>query len=204
VESAPVESAAVPTIEPFVADGADPVLQREAAPVADQSSSNLPLWLGVLAALAAAFAGFIAIGRRKSPARLAISVPVLERRVMTPSSALPSAPAAQSSAKVAQPSNPVALQSRSEPAPSLSHRGAAVALPRTLHASAEERDALLKRMVDAQPDQANPFTAKAARKRRARLILASLDRTFEREPVTGLSQESENWPELRRSYATAA
>lgn len=35
------------------------------------------------------------------------------------------------------------------------------------------RDSVLERMVSAEPDQANPFTSRKARRRRARLILAS-------------------------------
>ena len=35
------------------------------------------------------------------------------------------------------------------------------------------RDALLERMVSAPPDEANPFTSRRARMRRARIILQS-------------------------------
>ena len=38
---------------------------------------------------------------------------------------------------------------------------------------ASARDSVLERMVSAEPDQANPFTSRKARRRRARLILAS-------------------------------
>lgn len=83
--------------------------------------------------------------------------------------------------------------------------GAAVPLPRKMPTSFAERDVLLRRMVAAQPDRANPFVSPKARVRRARLIIQSLDRTFDREPAIDLSQYPNNWPELaRRDYATAA
>jgi hypothetical protein len=87
----------------------------------------------------------------------------------------------------------------------LAHSGAGVALPRTMPASFEERDALLKRMVAAKPDRANPFVGYKARMKRARLILQSLGRDFtDAEPWIDLSQYAANWPELSRSKTAAA
>ncbi|AKH41975.1 outer membrane biosynthesis protein TonB [Altererythrobacter atlanticus] len=87
----------------------------------------------------------------------------------------------------------------------LANAGAAIALPRTMPASFEERDALIKRMIAARPDRANPFTSPKARRRRARLILQSLDRSFEtRAPWIDLSQYSRNWPALARHGGSAA
>ena len=81
--------------------------------------------------------------------------------------------------------------------------GAAVALPRTLPEGYAEREALFRRLVDAQPDRANPFTDRKARMKRARLIMQSIGRDFgDSEPWIDLSQYPHNWPELqKRSYA---
>lgn len=87
---------------------------------------------------------------------------------------------------------------------SRSASGAAV-LPRQMPATFEERDALLRRMIDAKPDKANPFTDRRARLKRARLILQSLGRKFEtNKPWIDLSDYPENWPALSRRYARAA
>ncbi|WP_374405168.1 hypothetical protein [Pelagerythrobacter sp.] len=87
----------------------------------------------------------------------------------------------------------------------LPNKGAAVSLPAELPKSFEERDALLKRMIEAEPDRANPFRSGKARARRARLILQSLGRTFENvKPRFDLSQYTRNWPALagrRTSFA---
>ena len=78
-------------------------------------------------------------------------------------------------------------------------------LPAQLPESYEERDALLKRMMDAPPDRANPFTDRRARMRRARLILQSLGRKFENaKPWIDFSDYPENWPALARHPQPAA
>jgi hypothetical protein len=87
----------------------------------------------------------------------------------------------------------------------LPHTGASVALPATIPEDYAERDALVKRMIAAKPDRANPFTDRGARTRRARLILQSLGRDFgETEPWIDLSQYPNNWPELARKRSAAA
>ena len=87
----------------------------------------------------------------------------------------------------------------------LPNAGAAVSLPAELPDTFEERDALLKRMIAAEPDRANPFRSTKARAKRARLILQSLGRTFENaKPRFDLSQYTGNWPALagrRTSFA---
>ena len=87
----------------------------------------------------------------------------------------------------------------------LPNAGAAVSLPAEMPETFEERDALLKAMVAAEPDRANPFRSGKARARRARLILQSLGRTFENaKPRFDLSQYTRNWPALagrRTSFA---
>jgi hypothetical protein len=92
-----------------------------------------------------------------------------------------------------------------KPSGNLSHSGAAVALPREMPKSYEERDALIQRMADAAPDRANPFRSRRARLKRARLILASLGRDFKNaDPWIDLSQYPSNWPELARRQSAAA
>jgi len=88
----------------------------------------------------------------------------------------------------------------------LANAGASVALPRQQPATFEERDALLRRMVAAKPDRANPFRSPRARAHRARLIMQSLGRTFENGTSRiDLSQYPLNWPELaNRNYPAVA
>jgi hypothetical protein len=87
----------------------------------------------------------------------------------------------------------------------LPHAGASVALPARVPEDYAERDALMKRMISAKPDRANPFTDRGARTRRARLILQSLGRDFgETDPWIDLSQYPNNWPELARKRSAAA
>ncbi len=88
----------------------------------------------------------------------------------------------------------------------LPHTGASVALPAKAPEDPEQREALLRRMTEAKPDRANPFTARKARRHRAKLILASLGRRFaDGPPKMDLSQYPNNWPELaQRSRQVAA
>src|SRR5690606_4726323 len=87
----------------------------------------------------------------------------------------------------------------------LPHAGASVALPRRLPDSYEEREALFRRLVDAKPDRANPFTDRKARMKRARLIMQSIGRDFgDARPWIDLSQYPHNWPELARHRSAAA
>ncbi|WEK46676.1 MAG: hypothetical protein P0Y56_16980 [Candidatus Andeanibacterium colombiense] len=89
----------------------------------------------------------------------------------------------------------------------LASNGASVDLPASVPEDYAERDALLKRMVEAKPDKANPFTDRNTRMKRARLILQSLKQDFaDRDPWIDLSQYPNNWPHLaaRRRYPQAA
>jgi hypothetical protein len=171
------------------------------------STSYWALALGGMAALGLAVWGFVAIGRRKPLERRTAS----ERVGVAKPLAEPVAPLAE----------PVALGLQAQPAASasmfdlrrpsgsatenLAHSGASVALPRVMPQRFEDRDALLKRMIAAKPDRANPFTSYGARRKRARLILQSLGQDFEgREPWIDLGQYSANWPELARRRNAAA
>jgi hypothetical protein len=201
------------TVEPVVVAPEAPVAINEPArAVANDDTGLLALILGGLVFLALAIWGFVAIGRRKSVRRYAAE---------TTSTAVPVAP----TPVVAEPApvvarEPVALAPRAEntlsapsftprPAPATSgalpHAGAAVALPARVPEDFAERDALMKRMIAARPDRANPFTDRGARTRRARLILQSLGRDFgQTEPWIDLSQYPNNWPELAHKRSAAA
>lgn len=80
-----------------------------------------------------------------------------------------------------------------------------VVLPREMPKTFAERDRLLRQLVAAKPDRANPFKAPKARARRARLIMQSLGRKFDEvSPRFDLSQYSYLWPNLakpQRSFA---
>jgi hypothetical protein len=83
--------------------------------------------------------------------------------------------------------------------PAQSRTSGEVILPRQLPETYAERDALLRRMIDAKPDRANPFRAPRARARRARLILQSLGRKFDDvTPRFDLSQYGYIWPHLAK------
>ena len=82
--------------------------------------------------------------------------------------------------------------------PATSNKDVAVELPSEAPRNPAERDRLLKRMIDAKPDLANPFASHKARAKRARLILQSLGTRFtDRKPGIDLSQYTNVWPELR-------
>ncbi len=75
---------------------------------------------------------------------------------------------------------------------------APVVLPAEKPRDPAERDRLLRRMIDAKPDRANPFVSHKARAKRARLILQSIGTRFtDRKPGIDLSQYTNVWPELR-------
>lgn len=76
--------------------------------------------------------------------------------------------------------------------------GDPVALPNAVPENFDERDALLKKLIAAAPDKANPFTSPRARARRAKLIIQSLARDFtSRKPRIDLSEYTNRWPALR-------
>lgn len=76
---------------------------------------------------------------------------------------------------------PVATRSTARPA---THRANDIARPTTasgayaaaMHGELADREQLVEHMVNAAPDAANPFTSRKARRRRAKLILASIAR----------------------------
>ncbi len=76
--------------------------------------------------------------------------------------------------------------------------GDPITLPAEAPETFAERDALLKELVAAEPDRANPFTGVRARARRAKLIMQSLGQDFrDRKPRIDLSEYTNRWPALR-------
>ena len=188
--------------EPVAAPAEEPLLVPVSEAVPPAANDNV--WGlfaaagGVLAILILAIWGFVAVGRRKTPLQRS-AVPVVERPVVTPRE-----PVAAPTPTLTPAMQPQLVASRSAQG-GLPHAGASVALPRTLPESFTERAALLKRMIDAKPDRANPFTDRRARAKRARLILQSLGRDFgDTRPWIDLSQYPNNWPELARHTSAAA
>ncbi|MBY6014771.1 hypothetical protein KUV75_07640 [Qipengyuania gaetbuli] len=203
VAATPVESNSEPAtseeIAPLPAPSAETIAANRAAlepvpaPVEDASSAALLLaLLGVGGVGLAAF--FLMRRRRKEPVptierphvanATVASPPVLDRDpVVTTHDAAPSA-------TVIAPAIPTRAAALSN--------GAAVELPREAPNTFAERDSLLKRMIAARPDRANPFRSPKARAKRARLILQSLNMNFhDRKPWIDLSQYTNIWPELR-------
>ena len=198
-ETAPVETAAV-------------------APEPVRDNSAQALWLGLLAALGIGVAGYAVMRSRRRRSEFA-EAPVIERPIVPAAAATPAF--AECEPAVCAFDEPVRNEPEADrsytPAYSAATAGyaastpsyrapvaaaagttGAVALPEEMPETFEERDALLRRMVDAEPDRANPFRSPRARARRARLIMQSLGRNFNsRKPRFDLSQYTSNWPALR-------
>jgi len=199
---APVGVADPGAVEPL----SPPAVEEPASATGEFDSGILALILGGLAFLALAIWGFIAIGRRKPVRRYAAAKPAPD--VREPLAAEPASIDAPEPAPVAvRPARPV-VEPLVAPAPAsglLPHAGASVALPRRLPDSFAGREALFRRLVDARPDRANPFTDRRARMKRARLIMQSIGREFgDAEPWIDLGQYPQNWPELARNRSAAA
>lgn len=203
-----------------------PLATMEAEPVAPANVGDVEADAAagdVISLIALALVGLIPVGlvvmalvwwRRRSR-----TVPnaVIERRVEETQS--PASPELQGSirghqmaASNAQASmlldRPIRVPDATRPAipaqvePRSAIRGAnehAVVLPSTVPEDFAERDALLQRLIKARPDRANPFHAPRARAKRARLIIQSIGRRFERAaPRFDLSQYSYLWPHLAK------
>jgi hypothetical protein len=180
--------------------------------------------LAVAALVVLALAAFVSLFRRgrgnrtpaareAAPPRAAAAPPVAQPAVPAPAAPPEVAPLAAAAEPTRASVTPIQAQpfapsraARATTPGALPSAGASVDLPAKMPESFEERDALLKRMADAPPDKANPFTARSRRIKRARLILQSLGQTFaDRDPRIDLSQYPNNWPELaRRKYSQAA
>lgn len=195
-EALPEEIAAQDDVGP-IAPAAAPVEPSAIDPTPFEDNSSEALLLGLLAALVIFGAGFLALRSRRSP----IAEPPIERPVVrTRPTYTPSSSLIEREPRVSSFDEPTFAV----PATSAAGLGA-VPLPRELPRTFEERDSLLKRMIAARPDRANPFRSRPARAKRARLILQSLGRKFEQgKPRIDLSQYTEIWPALRGWRPAAA
>lgn len=205
------DEAIVPPVAPVTVDPVGPEaaplpVSDTAEPASDASLGLLAALLGAIAVVALAVWGFVAIGRRRhGRAPMAAAVPVVERPTVAERQAEPAAaaPLATREATVTPLASPRATATASTGG--MAHTGAAVSLPGRVPESFEERDALLRRMIEAKPDRANPFVSPLQRRKRARLILQSLGRDFgEAEPWIDFSQYPSNWPELAARKRAAA
>lgn len=209
VETAPgpVEPVTVPAgpLDDLAAAPAPIPVGVPASAITDDSATAPATDMGLLAALLAALGvvllaiwGFIAIGRRTRARAPTIERPaVAGRAAPEPTIAPPLAVRPEGVTPLASP--------RPAAAGGVAHTGAAVPLPRSVPESFEERDALLRRMVAARPDRANPFVSPKARLKRARLILQSLGRDFgDREPWIDFTQYPGNWSSAANRTSAAA
>lgn len=210
--------------DPAAAETEFPVVPMPAAePVAAEPETTTVVdWAGILAL---ALAGLIPIGfaiaaimwwRRRSAkvrtapvAKTAPQQPVRRpepvRAEPAPAPILDREPAIPVETPAPQPAAATVAERGESALPLPLTTGGAVILPRKLPASFEERDALLKRLIAAKPDRANPFRSPKARAKRARLILQSLNRKFEKvKPRIDLSQYSYIWPHLADNRGSPA
>lgn len=201
-EAAP---APVPQVAPVEDVAPQAVAPAEPVAVADDGADMAGPLLGGAAVLGLGILGFAAMRRRKTVVT-DDRVAIVEKPRVAPAADPAMAAVADVPHRAGTPVQPIRTDHAFDRSPALTASGGAVALPRTSPQTNEERTALLHRMVAARPDRANPFTARKARMRRAKLILQSLDHDFaDRDPLFDASDYPQNWPLVaRRKYATAA
>ena len=152
-----------------------PLAEETAAPADDSSSNILPL-AGLLAALGLGGIGLYAARRRRrqpdeiEPATVAYEpAPAMAPRAVQP---MPT-PTFVAPTMALRPAVSQTGQSSARPVWQEPRR--ADAAPASAQASQLNREALLERMVAAPADANNPFTSAKGRRRRARLMLQSMD-----------------------------
>ena len=190
--SAAEESETTTAIAPLAATAPVAEAEQASVPAPAEDPSSAALLLALLGLGGAGLAGFLLLRSRHR--RRDDDVPVIERPLIA-ESAPHEEPVGSESADVEFDVPPLEPASKPTVAPS---NGAAVELPTELPASRAERERLYQRMIDAEPDRANPFASHKARAKRARLILQSIGTHFtDRKPGIDLSQYTNVWPELR-------
>lgn len=221
--TAPIAVAAPAPVDTLVSTAS---IEPAAAPVvalvsrlSADDATNEALIAGVLGALGLVAVGGVAIAatrrRRRSDNasenHQTVEQPAVEEAVVRDPLA-----ARNSAQAVAPPVVPADNFAATKTAPAVASRAAStsvmaapngdpIALPAALPQTFEERDALLKELVAAEPDRANPFTSVRARARRAKLIIQSLGQDFQgRKPRIDLSEYSNRWPALRGWQPAAA
>lgn len=203
-QTAPVANeAALPVAEapvsaPVVAEPAAPITAVE-TPVESQREDVTEALAQILAGLlvaGVAIGGLVMLMSRRRRIT-AEAVPVIERPIVR--EPVPFAEREVQLQPLAQAPTTNYMPASSTGATLPAASGAAVALPREAPEDPVARGELLKQMVEAEPDKANPFRSPRARLRRARLILQSLGRRFESSaPRFDLSDYTSNWPALAR------
>ena len=176
----PMTTAESPIEEPLVEETA------AAAPADNATGDVLPL-AGLLAALGLGGLALFVARRRRKPDEIAPMIvahepaPVLPPRAAALKPVLTPAPAfvtpAMSLQQFAQPATRDATGTIGQPIarPAWQEPRRTAAAPTLGQSSQLNREALLARMVAADPDANNPFTSGKARRRRARLMLQSMD-----------------------------
>lgn len=168
-------------------------LARVPNPIGDVSGAALLLaLLGVGGIGLAAF--FLMRSRRRRNA-----VPVIEKPIVDSATpAVDREPKALAFSEEPVMSDATVSTDPALATPMVASNGAAVELPAEVPANPRERGSLLRRMIEARPDRANPFRSHKARAKRARLILQSIGTRYtNRKPGIDLSQYTNIWPELR-------
>lgn len=189
-------------VAPIAAAPVEAPVEPAAVAANDGAEANTGLIAGG-AVIGLGLLGLLAFRRRKhGPTEPTNEIPIVRKPRVE---AEPVAAAPQTVEPVA--ATPIRSDVPRRPAAATAAYGSgALILPNRVPDSFEERDSLLRRMVAAQPDRANPFRSPKARFRRARLIMQSLGQDFrDREPNIDLSDYPQQWPEVaRRKYAAAA
>jgi hypothetical protein len=164
---APVLSPAGDAVEP-VPEQAGPAVQNDSA---DLTTAGIA---GLLAALGIAGAGAMAMARRRR--RRVIQEEGASYAVAPAASPVASRPADATTRPPAYQAEPEFVRAPAAPRiaePASSVRAAPRTMPmgRGVPADPELRRALIEEMVAAEPDDANPFHTRKARRRRARILL---------------------------------
>lgn len=198
----PVAETQAPAIAADRAPAVAPAPEDSAATSARDSATNevvLAALLGVLGLGVVGGVAYAASRRRRSAldgeaiayepvAQSHTAESAIAHEPVVARTAEPMPAAASTAPAVASPAARAAMRSSGDP----------VALPLEVPETFEERDALLKELVAAEPDKANPFTGVRARARRAKLIMQSLGQDFrDRKPRIDLSEYTNRWPALR-------
>ena len=173
------------------------VAESELAPIPEpiRDESSAALLFALLGIGGIGLVAFVLMRRR----RRTTDVPTIERPVVAAPMTLDREPVVAGYDEAPQRELPV------DPAPTQPTSDGAVPLPAQLPESRRERGRLLRRMIEARPDRANPFRSSKARAKRARLILQSIGTRFtNRKPGIDLSQYTNVWPELRGWRPAAA